>query len=52
LADGRYTSEFIRGHGGDLFIDALTVHKSDWQRIRDVLQPANDRIAAQVAALI
>ncbi|NER46626.1 MAG: hypothetical protein F6J92_08010 [Symploca sp. SIO1A3] len=28
--------------GGNLFLDALTYHKPDWQRIKDVFQPVYD----------
>ncbi|MDJ0702771.1 MAG: hypothetical protein QNJ46_05775 [Leptolyngbyaceae cyanobacterium MO_188.B28] len=36
--------------GGNLFIDALTVHESDWKRIRETLRPVYDDIAMKAGS--
>lgn len=37
----------IHEEGGNLFLDALTVHESDWRRIQRTLQPVCDHYANQ-----
>ena len=34
----------ISTRGGNLFLDAITVHQSDWKRIRDTLKPAIEQL--------
>jgi hypothetical protein len=43
-----YKSEDIGQQGGNLYLDALTVHESDWRRIMRTLQPIYDEFANTV----
>jgi hypothetical protein len=38
----------ISSQGGNLFLDALTIHESDWKRIRSTLAPTYIRVQQQV----
>jgi len=44
--------EWISYHGGNLFLDALTVHESDWKRIKSMLAPICQRMEQQAASLL
>lgn len=46
------SEENICERGGNLFLDALTVHESEWRRIRDTLQPLYSQVVAERRSIL